>query len=337
MRIAVDAMGGDSGVGVVVTGVVRFLRENPDNVEVVLVGDSKRIEEELKRQDDLPRRPLIEHATEEVEMNEHAASSLRRKRDSSIGRGILLQKNGEASAFVSAGNTGAVVATSLLTLGRLPGVRRPAIANIIPDKKNGFVLLDIGATKECRPGDLAQFAHMGAVFAERILKRDNPKVGLLNIGEEETKGNDLVKEAYSLLKKSRLNFTGNVEAGRIFRGDVDVAVCDGFVGNVILKVAEGLVELIMGYFRDEIDNHFLAKTGALLLKPTFKHMKSQFSYEQYGGAILLGVDGTCIICHGRSSPLAIANAIRSAARFVKYDINREIRERLDSYEEVSVE
>ena len=300
LRIAVDAMGGDSGVGVIVTGVVRFLQENPDGVEVVLVGDSKRIEEELKRHGDLPVRPHVEHAAEEVDMSEHAATSLRRKRDSSIGRGILLQKKGEVSAFVSAGNTGAVVATSLLSLGRLPGVRRPAIANFIPNEKDGFVLLDIGATKECRPGDLAQFAHMGAVFAERILNRDNPRVGLLNIGEEESKGNDLVKEAHSLLKKSRLNFTGNVEAGGMFRGDVDVAVCDGFVGNVILKVAEGLVELIMGFFRNEIGGHLLSKTGALLLKPTFKQMKSQFSYEQYGGAILLGVDGTCIICHGRS-------------------------------------
>jgi len=337
LRIAVDAMGGDSGVGVVVDGVVQYLEESDGTVEVVLVGDSKRIEKELGRYD----RPVpglhIEHASEEIRMQEKGAAASRRKRDSSIGRGLALQKEKKASAFVSAGNTGAVVATSLLTLGRLSGVRRPAIATIIPSEKHGFLLLDIGATKDCRPTDLLQFAQMGAVFADRIMDRKPPRVGLLNIGEERTKGNDLTMEAYPLFEQSGLEFVGNVEAGGMFKGDVDVVVTDGFTGNVILKFAEGMGELVFGFFRDEVSAHIRAKVGAALLRPTLRHIKDQLSYEEYGGAPLLGVDGICIICHGRSSALAIANAVRTASRFVEYDINREIGKRLATYDEVTVE
>jgi glycerol-3-phosphate acyltransferase PlsX len=337
LRIAVDAMGGDSGVEVVAAGVAEFLRDGPEGIDVVLVGDADRIRRALGSHGDFGGRLEIEHASEEIQMEEEAASASRRKRDSSMARGLRLQKEGKVQAFVSAGNTGAVVTTCLLELGRIPGVRRPAIATFLPNEKNGFVLLDIGATKDCRPTDLVQFAHMGAVYAERIMGREKPRVGLLNIGEESTKGNELTREAFPLLVKSGLNFAGNVEAVGVFKGEVDVAVCDGFVGNVLLKFAEGMVAMILGFIRGEISRHATARIGAALLKPTLSHLKNQFSYERHGGAPLLGIDGICIICHGRSSPLAIANAVRTASRFVQYDISREIAKRLRAYDEVAVE
>jgi len=337
LRIAVDAMGGDSGVGVVVAGVARFILQGDMDVEIVLVGDSERIERELSAQGRLPVPPRIEHAPEEIQMEESAATASRRKRDSSIARGILLQKEKKVDAFVSAGNTGAVVATSLLSLGRLPGVRRPAIATFVPNEGNGFLLLDVGATKECKPGDLVQFGQMGAVYAERIMGRENPRVGIVNIGVEESKGNELTRGAYPLFQTSGLDFVGNVEWEGMFQGKVDVAVCDGFVGNVVLKFAEAMVEMIFGSIRKEMAGRPAAKLGALLMKPTLQPLKHKLSWEEYGGAPLLGIDGICIICHGRSSPLAIANAVRTASRFVKYDINKEIGRKLRSYDEVTVE
>ncbi|MFH1680163.1 MAG: phosphate acyltransferase PlsX [Candidatus Eisenbacteria bacterium] len=337
MRIAVDAMGGDSGAGTVVAGVARFLSEGTDHAEVVLVGDAERIRRELEPFGDLAARVQVEHASEEIQMEEHGAAASRRKRNSSIAKGLLLHKEKKVDAFVSAGNTGAVVAASLLGLGRLPGLRRPAIATFVPNEKDGFVLLDIGATKDCRPTDLVQFAHMGAVYAERIVGREKPRVGLLSIGEEPTKGNDLTREAFPLLEKSGLSFAGNVEPVGMFKGEVDVVVCDGFVGNVILKFAEGMIGMILGFLKGEIARHPTAKIGAALLKPTLSHLKDQFSYEEYGGAPLLGIDGVVIICHGRSSPLAIANAVRTASRFVRYDMSREIAKRLRAYDEVTVE
>ncbi len=337
MRIAVDAMGGDTGVGLVAAGVAEFLKDGPGDVEIVLVGDAERVRRALETVGPLGGLVSVEHASEEIQMEEEAASASRRKRDSSIARGLHLQKEGKASAFVSAGNTGAVVATSLLELGRIPGVRRPAIATVVPNEKDGFVLLDIGATKECRPTDLLQFAHMGSIYAERILGRKKPRVGLLNIGEERTKGNDLTRETVPLLERSSLRFVGNVEPVGMFQGEVDVAVCDGFTGNLLLKFAEGMFGMILGVVRGEIRRTWRAKLGAVLLKPTLLHLKDQLSYERYGGAPLLGIDGICIICHGRSSPLAIANAVRTASRFVQYDISREIGRRLRAHDEVAVE
>ncbi len=337
IRIAVDAMGGDQGPAVVVQGVAEFLRESKSDVKVVLVGDEAKVKRELAHYTDLPRVPEILHTTQEIDMSEKAASSLRKKRDSSIARGLQLQKDGQAAAFVSAGNTGAVVAASLLALGRLPGVRRPGIATHVPSMRGGYVLLDVGATKDCRPSDLVQFGQMGAVYAEHILGRENPRVGLLNIGEEENKGNELTREAYQLLLQADLNFVGNVESMGFFRGVADVAVCDGFVGNVVLKFVESVFEWMSELVREEVSNRPMAKAGAVLLRPVLKALKAQISYEQYGGAPLLGIDGITIICHGRSSPLAIANAIRMASRFVKHAINREIKTKLEAYQGVTVE
>ncbi len=337
LGIAVDAMGGDSGPDVVVRGVVQYLRGAADAERVILVGDSKRINEELARHSGLAHPPEVHHAAEEVDMEDAAASSLRRKRDSSIARGLQLQKEGKASAFVSAGNTGAVVASSLLALGRLPGVRRPAIATIVPGPEGGYLLLDVGATKDSRPTDLVQFAQMGSIYVERVLDRPNPRVGLLNIGEEESKGNELTREANVLLKSTGLNFVGNVESMGLSQGAADVAVCDGFVGNVVLKFAESVFEWMADLAREEIAHRPVARVGALLLKPVIGTLKEQLSYEQYGGAPLLGIDGTTIICHGRSSALAISNAIRTASRFVRNNINQEIKKTLDAYQEVTVE
>ncbi|NNE08593.1 MAG: phosphate acyltransferase, partial [Gemmatimonadetes bacterium] len=225
--IAIDAMGGDAGPQVVVEGVVRAMRASEQNLDIYLVGDTHRIELELGRHGDLPKRPQIEHTTQEIQMEDKAASSLRRKKDSSIARGLQLQKDGKAQAFVSAGNTGAVVASSLLALGRLPGVRRPGIATYVPGNNGGYVLLDVGATKDCKPIDLVTFGQMGSVYAERILKRPNPRIGLLNIGEEEGKGNELTREAYELFQTAEVNFVGNVESNALFQRAADVAVCDG--------------------------------------------------------------------------------------------------------------
>ncbi len=337
--IAVDAMGGDSGPSVVVRGAVNYLRETGRADTIILVGDSGRIYPELKKlgAGKMDNPPRVVHTTEEIGMKDDAASSFRRKKDSSIARGLMLQKEGEVSAFVSAGNTGAVVACSLIALGRLPGVRRPAIATMVPGAKGGYLLLDVGATKDCRPTDLVQFAQMGSIYAERLLDRPSPRVGLLNIGEEESKGNELTREANELLRESGLRFVGNVEPNGLFRAEADVAVCDGFTGNVALKFAESVFERITVLVRGEIRHRPLAKIGAFLLTPVIATLKKQLSYEQYGGAPLLGIDGITIICHGRSSPLAISNAIRTASRFVRYNINAEIKKKLEAYQEVTVE
>ncbi len=337
LGIAVDAMGGDSGPEVMVRGAVEFLRDSEYTDPLILVGDSDRIGRELEKYTGLTRPPEIVHSTEEIDMKDAAASSLRRKRDSSIARGLQLQKEGKASAFVSAGNTGAVVASSLLALGRIPGVRRPAIATMVPGAEGGYLLLDVGATKDCRPTDLVQFAHMGSIYAEHILNRPRPRVGLLNIGEEESKGNELAREANALMREADFNFVGNVESMGFFQGSADVAVCDGFVGNVVLKFAESVFEWMVELLREEIAHRPVAKAGALLLKPVIGTLKQQLSYEQYGGAPLLGIDGITIICHGRSSATAISNALRSASRFVRHDINQEIKKALEEYQEVSVE
>lgn len=335
--IAIDAMGGDAGPQVVVEGVVRAMRASKQNLDIYLVGDTHRIEMELGRHGDLPKRPHIEHTTQEIQMDDKAASSLRRKKDSSIARGLQLQKDGKVQAFVSAGNTGAVVASSLLALGRLPGVRRPGIATYVPGRSGGYVLLDVGATKDCKPIDLVTFGQMGSVYAERILKRPNPRIGLLNIGTEEGKGNELTRDAYDLFQSADVNFVGNVESNVLFQGGADVAVCDGFVGNVLLKFGESLVEWLGGMLREEITSRPMAKVGALFLKPVVRILKKKLSYEEYGGAPLLGVDGITIICHGRSSPRAIENAVHTAARFIRHDINNEIKSKLKHASEVTVE
>ena len=225
-----------------------------------------------------------------------------------------------ADGFVSAGNTGAVMASAIFTLGRIKGIERPAIAMVWPTKKGKSVLLDFGANADCKPIHLLQFAQLGSVFAEKVLNISNPKVGLLSIGEEDSKGNELVSDTLPLLRKSKLNFVGNVESKEIFNGDVDVFVCDGFVGNMLLKFAEGMISFVYSIFKKEIKNRLLAKFGALLLLPVFKAIQKKMNYDEYGGALLLGVNGVCIISHGRSNAKAISNAIKVAKEAVEAKI-----------------
>ena len=326
MRIAIDAMGGDKAPAVVVEGSLLATREY--GFEIVLVGDQAAIENELAKHRNVPKTISIHHASEVIDMDEPAALSIKRKRDSSTIVGIDLVKNKQADAFVSAGNTGAVVCASTLGMRLLEAVERPGIAIIFPTLKGTSLLIDVGANIDPKPIHLLQYGIMGEVFSRYILKKTNPTVGLLNIGEEATKGTGFIKEAYQLLSESNLNFIGNVEGRDIFHGTADIIVCDGFVGNVVLKVSESLAETLSEFLRRELTKSFMTKFGALLSIPALRALKKEIDYSEYGGAPLLGVNGICIICHGRSSAKAIKNAIREAGEFVNYKVNQHIIEAL---------
>jgi len=326
LRIAVDAMGGDKGPKVVVPGAIDAILAHGGDARLLLVGREDEIRPCVKGID--PQRIEIVHASETIDMHESPANAIRRKKDASITVALRLLREGKADAMVSAGNTGAVVASSLLTIGRLHGVSRPAISTLWPNKRAGAVVLDVGANHECTPKNLVQFAIMGSVFAEHHLGIQRPRVGLLNIGEERSKGNKLVRDSYPLLEAdSRINFVGNVEGRDVFDGAADVVVCDGFVGNVILKFSESIYSFLAHLVRDEIRRGLLAKAGALLMAPAFKAIRSELDYAEYGGAPLLGVKGVVIISHGKSSRRAIANAVLAAAKSVNAGINRHIAER----------
>lgn len=329
MKIAVDAMGGDHAPTAVVEGVVLAGQEKPTGIELILVGDESKIKLELTRLNalDLPNISII-HSSQVVEMHESPVLAIRRKKDSSIMRCARLVKEGHASAFISAGNTGAAVVVTKIKWRSLPGVERPAIAVVMPSPYGVFVILDAGATPDCKPVHLLQFAVMGEVYARYILNIKNPRVGLLSLGEEETKGTELTREAFRLLQNAgqKINFIGNIEGNDIFTDRVDVIVCDGFMGNVILKVCESLAGAFQHIIKEEVMKDFWAKMGALLIKRTFKKIAKKVHYAEYGGAPLLGVNGTCIISHGRSSPQAIKNAIGVAEHMIQQDLNRRIVE-----------
>ncbi len=315
-------MGADLGAGVVVAGAVAAARE--PGTAVILVGQ----EAEVRRH--LPAGGAdvcVVHAAEVVGMGESPSAALRRKKHSSIRVGLDLVKRGEADAFVSAGNTGAVMATALVVLGPLPGVERPAIAIVIPTKTGRAVLLDAGANVDCKPRHLHQFAIIGSVYAQAVLGSVAPRVGLLSIGEEESKGNELTREAFRELEEDgALRFIGNVEGRHLFDGDVDVAVCDGFTGNVALKISEGVAGLVVSILREELTRDVWARAGALLMRRSLRRFKRRLDYAEYGGAPLFGVDGVCIIGHGRSSPNAIRNAIRVAGECVTKRVIDHIRD-----------
>ncbi len=314
-------MGGDGAPRVEVEGAVEAVRD-ARGVRVVLVGENERLRAELSRLGRSPDERIgIEPATERIEMGEDPARQVKRKKGASISIATRLLKEGHAQGLVSAGNTGAVVASTLLTLGRIKGVRRPAIATFLPTPTGGAIILDVGANSDCIPADLLQFGIMGEIYARRVLGRTEPKVGLLNIGEESSKGNKLVQSAYPLLAESGLNFVGNVEGRDIFAGGADVVVCDGFVGNVVLKFSESVIHLITTLIRDQIGDDIRNRLGALLMKPVFRSLSQQLDYAEYGGAPLLGVDGVVTIAHGSSTPKAIKNAILVAARFAHERIN----------------
>lgn len=337
MKVALDAMGGDHAPSVNVEGTVETVNEC-DDVDVILVGDESLIQKELKSKRYRANRITIVHASQVVEMHESPIVAIRKKKDSSIRVGIGLVKAGKADAFVSAGHSGVVMGTSLLMLGTAKVVDRPAIATLMPTLRDPFVMLDVGATVDCNPRNLLQFALMGSTYCRLVLGRPDPKVALLSIGEEDTKGNEVTKEAFKLIKKSKLNFIGNIEGKDIFTGMADVVVCDGFIGNIALKISEGLAETILKMLKREISSVSTGRIGYLMMKPAIRNFKKRTDYDEYGGAPLLGINGTSIISHGRSSSKAIKNALRVAADYaakrvyeaISIDIENDLQTRRDS-------
>jgi glycerol-3-phosphate acyltransferase PlsX len=318
-------MGGDAGPAVNVEGAVAAAREL--GLGVILVGVQEEIRRHLDRHD-LRGLPIkVRHASEVVEMGESPSTALRKKKDSSIRVAVDLVRSGDADAVVSAGNTGAVMAITLVVLGPLAGVERPAIAAALPTLAGHAILLDVGANVDCKPRHLIQFAIMGNVYARQILGKARPRVGLLSIGEEETKGNELTKEAFRALEEEPgIEFIGNVEGVDVFKGYADVVVCDGFTGNVALKIGESVAETIMALVREEVTADLRSRAGALLLKPAFRRLQRRLDYSEVGGAPLLGVNGITIISHGRSSAKAIRNALRVAGDCVKSRVLDNIRD-----------
>ncbi len=330
MKIAVDAMGGDRGSLEIVKGVVAAVSEY--NSKIALVGKERMLKEMLdnfKSAIDLTRIEIL-NADEEITMTDTPLAALRHKKKSSITIGINSVKTGDTDCFISTGNTGAVMAAATIKLGLIEGIERPGIATALPNsKKSATILMDVGANVDCSPIHLLHYGIMGAEYAKVILNKSEVSLGLLNIGEEDTKGNDLAKASFELLKRHLDNFYGNVEGRDIFKCKTDVVVCDGFVGNTILKVSEGLAETLFGLIREGINQKFLYKAGAFFLKPFFKEFKKTIDYSEYGGAPLLGVNGYCIICHGRSSSNAIKNAVRVAENIGNKKINEKICERIN--------
>jgi len=328
MRIAVDAMGGDHAPDEIVKGAIKAAGFYPD-ITVILVGQKEKIIACLPDTGITPRIEFHE-ASEVVGMDEHPASAIKKKKDSSIVVATRLVKEGEADALVSAGNTGAQMAAALLGLGRIKGISRPAIGTVIPTLQEGKLLLDVGANPDAKPENLFQYGIMGSIYAEKILGIKNPKVALLNIGSEEGKGNELVQAAYELFKEdSSLNFIGNVEGRDIPYGTADVIVCDAFVGNVVLKTIEGMASSLFQLIKEKITANTVRKMGALLIKPGLKEISHALDYSEYGGAPLLGVNGTSIICHGSSNEKAIFNAIRVAKECLEEEIIDKIKAELE--------
>jgi glycerol-3-phosphate acyltransferase PlsX len=322
ITVAVDAMGGDNAPSVEVEGAVAAARRW--GIAIVLVGDRTRIEEELAKHRTDGLAIKVHHASEVVGMHDSPSDAVRKKKDSSIRVAFELARSGEVQAVVSAGNSGATMAAGMVVLKRIRGIDRPAIATIMPNLKDQTLVLDVGGNVDCKPSHLAQFALMGSVYARHVLGIENPRVGLLSNGEEESKGNDLTREAHRLLKGSPFNYAGYIEGRDIFNGSADVVVCDGFVGNVVLKVAEGLADGIGAMLRREIAQRFLAKLGYLLARPAFRAFKKKVDYAEYGGAPLLGIEGTAMICHGGSSPRAIMNAVYQAHATVSKKVNEKL-------------
>ncbi|HHX01814.1 MAG TPA: phosphate acyltransferase PlsX [Firmicutes bacterium] len=309
MKIAVDGFGGDFAPEQIVAGCLQAASE--DRIPIMLTGDRDVLSSMIEGK---PGSDLIEivHAPERIGMDEAPVEAVRTKKDSSLNAAARLVKNQAAAGMVSAGNTGACMAAALFTIGRIRGVERPAITSLMPTVKGVCLMVDVGANVDCRPSQLAQFAHMGAIYAQRVLGRPDPRVGLLNIGEEPVKGNEAAQQAYQLLSTAKINFIGNIEGRDIPGGEVDVVVCDGFVGNIVLKFAEGLGTGLFTMLKQELTATLPRKLAAMILRPGFAKLKQKMDYAEYGGAPLLGVKGTVIIAHGSSNAKAIHNAIRVA-------------------------
>lgn len=328
MIIAVDGMGGDNAPDSIINGCIEAIEEF-ENLNIIITGPEKVIEEKLTKYNYSKERIKVLDAQEVITNNEHPVMAIRKKKNSSLAKALTLVKNKEADAVISAGSTGALMAGALFIVGRIKGIDRPAIAPILPCKKGPSMLIDCGANAECKPINLMQFAYMGKIYFENILGVNNATVGLINIGAEEEKGNTLTKETYKLLKDSSLNFVGNVEPRDIPNGDVQVLVCDGFVGNTVLKMYEGVASTIFHTLKEEILSSTRTKIGGLLLKPVFKNFKKKYDYKEYGGAAFLGVKGICIKAHGSSDSRAIKNAIAQAMKFYDNKIINKIKEKIE--------
>ena len=321
MRIAVDVMGGDHGCGVVIEGVRRALEGNKKITALYLVGDQARIHDALPPRGFRDHRVRVVHTSEVVEMEDKPASALRKKRDSSIARAAELVHEGKADALVSLGNTGGIFAAATFKVGRIPGVERGCIATVIPRQGNEFVLLDSGANIECKPVHLAQFAVMGSIYSREVLRRKNPRVGVLSIGREDSKGNELTLEAFKLCQRLDLNFIGNVEGHDLFKDHVDVVVCDGFVGNIVLKTSESLAVAMFSMLKRELMHSAQRQIGAFLAKGAFHTIRKRMDPEVYGGAPLLGFNGLVFKAHASARERAVASALQVTADAVQHRVN----------------
>lgn len=324
MKIALDAMGSDTGPETEVSGAVRAARELP--IEIILVGNQEVVQPLLDKYPNRPANISVAHASEIIGMDESPVAAIRKKRDSSINVGIQLLKEKKVDAFVSAGNTGAVVSASTLIAGLLPSIERPGIAISLPGIKGDTLLIDVGANIEPKPLHLLQYGLMGEAYARCVMGKSRPTVGLLNVGEEETKGTEFIKEAYGLLEASGLNFVGNVEGRDLFTGEFDVIVCDGFAGNVALKTAESMASAINFLLKRSLAMSPITRLGAWLARDAFLQLKKEVDYAEHGGAPLLGVDGISIIAHGASGSKAIKNALRVGYESVRTELNRNMVE-----------
>jgi len=320
-------MGGDNSPRHEVDGAVKAARRW--QIPVVLVGQSEIVAEELSKHDTQGLDIRIEHASEVVGMQDSASDAVRKKKDSSIRVSFNMVKEGRANAVVSTGNSGATMAAGMFVLKRIPGIDRPAIATLVPNLEDQTLVLDVGGNVDCKPPHLVQFALMGSVYVAQMLGKATPRIGLLSNGSEESKGNELTREANQILKRTSLNYVGYTEGRDIYNANVDVVVCDGFVGNVVLKVSEGLAEAIGAILREEFSSRFLSKLGYLLARPALKAFKKKVDYAEYGGAPLLGVQGTAMICHGSSNPQAIMNAIKMAHDSETHQVISKMSERLE--------
>lgn len=329
MKIAIDGMGGDNAPQAVVEGVVQALNEYA-NLEMYITGPKDKIEAELSKHNYPKERVNIVDANEVISPNEHPVMALRRKKESSIVKALNLVKDGECDGIISAGSTGAFLAGCTLIVGRMKGVERPALAPIMPGRKGNFMVVDVGANVDCKPQYLLQFAKMGKIYYEIMFDSKDTSIGLVNIGAEEEKGNELTKSAYKLLKEESFNFVGNVEPRDIPKGEVNVLVTDGFVGNTVLKMYEGCASTFLGMVKDAIySSSLISKIGAALLKPVLKKLMVKFDYKEVGGAPFLGVNGVCIKAHGSSDGKAFKNAIRQTKEFYDRGVLEKIQEEIN--------
>jgi len=325
MRILVDAMGGDRAPEEIIKGAEKASKEF--GLDVILIGDEDKIRPYMKS---IGSTLEVIHAEEVITNDEQPVAAIRKKKDSSIVKGLKLLKEGKVQAMVSAGSTGALMAGGLFIVGRIEGIDRPAIATVFPATNGPILLLDIGANSEVKPKNLVQFALMGSIYAKEMLEIENPSVGLMNIGIEEEKGNSTIKAAYSELKQIEcINFAGNVEARDIFDGRVNVVVCDGFTGNIFLKTIEGFGSYIFKRLKQEVKGNITYKIGAMMLKPALNNIRGSLDYSEYGGAMFLGVDGVLVKCHGSSDSKAISNGIKSAYKFAQANIREKLKEHIN--------